>query len=58
VSGNAAVELTGQTTDGGLVTNVCGSEPAGGQAAEMEARLEENHSLAEARRLHGSNNAR
>ena len=54
---DAAIELARQPADGLLVADVGGAQPAGGQSAEMPARLDEHDALAHPRGLHGGDDA-
>ena len=42
---DAAVELAGDAADGLLVADVGGAQPAGGQSAEVPARLDQHDAL-------------
>ena len=51
VLADALVELAGDAADGRLVADVGGAQAAGGQAAEVLARLDQHDALAHAGRL-------
>ena len=57
VAVNPPVELAGHAADGFLVADVGAAQAAGGQPAEVSARLDEHDAAAHARRLHGRGDA-